>query len=87
MNKTKSKTSKDDGKIAQAAIYCKAAKEVYNNVSEIKDFNDSVEKKEMGTYIVKKAIFPGGGIVGSFAREIIKSAVNAMLDNITSLFK
>ena len=87
MNKTKSKTSKVDEKIAQAAIYFKAAKGVYNNINEIKEFNDAVEKKEMGPYLVKKAIFPGGGIVESFAREIIKGAINTMFDKITSFFK
>ena len=84
---SKSKLSKIGEKVSQISIYFKAGKQVYNQVSEIKELNDAIENKDMGTFVLKKTVFPGGGFLETFAMEIIKSSMNSIVDKIISLFK
>ncbi len=82
-----SKLSKISEKVSEAAACFKAGKQVYNQVSEIKELNNLNETKDIASYYIRKTVLPGGGFLETLAMDIMKSIIDSISDKIVSLFK
>ena len=87
MDKKKESKSKLSEIIAETSFFYESGKKVYDELSELKDLNDSIENKDLHTYYLKKKLFPGGGLIETLAMELINSTLNSVREKIFSFFK